>query len=737
MATGGNTFSRSLLLALALAIPASLALDSAVSAQESEATELLKKGMEQHRAGKFAEARATLEAAMAMEPSNQEVMAALSHADYSELMSMLAGGGDEEKLARFILDRAAPILPDWKYDEKKLAKIVRLAVESEDYGERFEAAMILARTYGEYAVPRLIEYLKGKDTDRKVNAHVVLMNRIGRDAVLPLNEALHSSNDSLRRFVAAELETIGDERSLAALAEAVETDENADTRSRADKALQALTTKFPDAAGMSASDLYLRLAQLYYEGTYRVKSFTDRPLVIWGWKGEVMKRLDVPRHLYMLKLAEEAAYDSLRLNAGNRAARALLARILLSESDAAQAVAAVSDDELSTTTAAQLAGVPGTVGALGWSTLAMALNDSLDSGDSTVAVGLLNIMPSIYGSADFTADNPVVRATGSSANAVRLAAADAVLRFNGLRRITAYPDPDAFLQLVATAVGEIIPRQILVIDGNDARRNKLLTELQGNKYVAFDARTGSDGYLRALRYAGLDMIVVNSDLPDMATLDVIGKLRDDRRTVNVPIVLVGTTAQIGDEDWKALYQDKVKAFTSVPEGPGLPTEAFLKIVGESFEGAGPDVQARYRVSSQILDALATTDTGNTLFNWAVLAPTLSAIVSGGDEVPSDPPVRHNAIRALGNMNDTSAVEGLAAFFGSTDDNSLKATAGHSIAQLCRKGTVTLSAGAFKALLGGTRMGGGEDGDAEIAVRDAAFAALGSAALSEDQSLRVV
>ena len=51
--------------------------------------------------------------------------------------------------------------------------------------------------------------------------------------------------------------------------------------------------------------------------------------------------------------------------------------------------------------------------------------------------------------------------------------------------------------------------------------------------------------------------------------------------------------------------------------------------------------------------------------------------------------------------------------------------------------MTLSEGAFKALLGGTRMGGGEDGDAEIAVRDAAFAALGSAALSEDQSLRVV
>ena len=231
------------------------------------------------------------------------------------------------------------------------------------------------------------------------------------------------------------------------------------------------------------------------------------------------------------------------------------------------------------------------------------------------------------------------------------------------------------------------------------------------------------------------MIVVNSELPDMATLDVIGKLRADQRTVNVPIVLVGTTAQIGDEDWKALFQDKVKAFTSVPEGAGLPTEAFLKIVGESFEGAGPDVQARYRVSSQILDALATTDTGNTLFNWAALAPTLSAIVGGGDEIPSDPPVRHNAIRALGNMNDTSSVEALAAFFGSTDDTSLKAAAGHSIAQLCRKGTVMLSDGAFKALLGGTKMGGSED--AEIAVRDAAFAALGSAALTEDQSLQVV
>ncbi|MEE8107043.1 MAG: HEAT repeat domain-containing protein [Planctomycetota bacterium] len=723
MATGCHTLRR-LLLAAAFMLPLMLAFSGTAQAQGSEATDLLKKGIELSRAGKHAEAVQTLRAALAKDPSNQDVSAALGREEYNELLSMLARGGDEEKVAKAILAAAAPILPDKQFDPAAMAEMVKTAVEGEDHTTRFEAQMTLARTAGEFAVPHLIKYLAGNNTDHKVAAHVTLMNRIGREAVLPLNEALQSDNASVRRFVAAELGTIGDERSLAALAEAVQTDGDADTKARALQAYNTVVARFPDANGLSAAQLYLRLAALYYKGVYRVKSFADRPLAVWGHKGGHVQYTATPRHLYMLKLAEEAAHDSLRLEASLEA-RALLARILLSEHLGANAVAAVSEEEMDQNAAASLRSVPGMTAAMGWATLARALEDSLDDGDHVVAVALLGIMPSVYGSADFTTDNPVVRATSASANSVRLAAAEAVLRFNAARRITAFPDPEGFLSLVAGAVGEIIPRQILVIDANDARRNKLLTGLQGAKYVAFDARSGTDGIVRALRFAGLDMILVAHDLPDIETLQVIKKLKGDQRTANVPRAVILSSG--ASSEVKALYENTIE----VDEGTGAFDAGKVKGL---FTGQGPDVKARYSVSASMLDALAHTDSNNTLFNWGSLTETLLSIVNGGEEIPSDPPVRMNAVRALGNLGDASAVENLAAFFGKTGDAGAKAAAGNAIASLARRGTVSLSDGAFKALLGGTQ-GGGEGGDG-AAVQDAAFAALGSSSLSEAQSLEV-
>ena len=37
-------------------------------------------------------------------------------------------------------------------------------------------------------MPGLLAYLKGSNTDHRIQAHITLQNRIGRDAVLPLNE---------------------------------------------------------------------------------------------------------------------------------------------------------------------------------------------------------------------------------------------------------------------------------------------------------------------------------------------------------------------------------------------------------------------------------------------------------------------------------------------------------------------------------------------------------------------
>jgi HEAT repeat protein len=728
MATGGFALARARACALLLAVSASaLLLGGAATAQEEDVGTLLKRATALSVEGKHQEALQLLRAALAKDPSSEQILTALDSAQYRELLALIAAGGDVMKAAQEILRRAHPELPDRAFNQEDLNRLVHEAVTAEDYNTRFEAAMSLARTYGEFAVPGLVAFLGSNNLDHRSNAHITLMRRIGRDAVLPLNQALRSENAEVRRWVAAELQHIADERSLPALAEAVERETDADVKAKLRAALDALVQKYPYAQGLGASALYLKLASLYYNDVYRVRSYADKPLVVWRWDGGLARR-PVPRHLYTLKLAEQAAYDALRVNAENGAARALLARILLAEHLAADAVAGVSEEESAKRAAEELKTVPWVVGALGWTTLSWALNDALAEDDTRVAVAILRIMPNIYGASEFSSDSPVVRATKDDANAVRFAAAEAVLRFNGVRRISAFPDPDAFLSFVAQAVGEIVPRQILVVDPDDVRRNKVVTDLHEQKYLAYPARTGGDGIVRAVNFAGLDMVIVSADLPDMDPLGFIARLREDERTRNVPIVLLATDAQLADPAWTQPFDGKVQGMTSIPEGPGLPTEAFRGVVNGAFAGPGPDVQARYAASAGILDALAATDTGNTLFHWSALTGDLTRMLEA--DVPEEPPVKRNAIRALGNLGDPAAVDPLAAFLAKSGESAaLRAAAAGAITAICRRGEVRLGAGAFEALRKGTA-------DADESVRAAAFVALGSASLDAAQAWQI-
>lgn len=719
MAAGGKPLARMLVALLAVAVPAAFAQE------DGDAASLLKKGLEQVRAGQLKEGIESLRAALAKDPSNEDILGALGRAEYSALLGVLASGQEGVNVVTELLHRAMPVLPDKAFNMEELGRLVQTAATAEDGGERFEAAMTLARTYGEFAVPGLVEYLGSSNTDHKINAHIALMNRIGRDAVLPLNEALQNPNPQVRRMVVSELGEIGDERSLAAVAEMNATETDEDAKAKAAEAWTKLTARFPEAAGKSASDLYLELAGLYYQGEYRVTAFADKPIGVWRWK-DGLKNLPTPRHLYMMKLAEEAAYDSLRTNAENQAAAALLARTLLSEKLASDAIAAAgADDDLSKAAAADLASAPGTVAALGWPTLARALSDCLDSSDHSAAVALLMVMPSVYGSTEFSSDNPVVRATSSTANAVRMAAAAAILSFNGVRPISAFPDADGFVALVGRSVGEVIPRQILVIDGNDERRNKVLTELNNAKFNAYDARTGRDGVVRAGQYVGLDLILVAGDLPDMEPLGVIARLRDDSRTKNVPIVLVADAAKASDEKWAESYKEKVNAIASVPEGPGLPTETFLQAVNGAFGSPAPEATTRYMVSAAVLGALAETDATNGLFNWGSLHETLHALLKA--DLPAEIPVKLNATRALGNIGAADCVAPLVELFGSGADAGLRAAAAGAIVSICRRGDISLDDAAFQTILKGTA-------DADEKVRAGAFAALGASRLTAAQAL---
>ncbi|MFQ5844678.1 MAG: HEAT repeat domain-containing protein [Planctomycetota bacterium] len=704
-------------LGLLIALATAILISGPAAAQGDEFEALLKDGLRQVRAGNYEEGIRKLRSALSMDPTSDQVIAALGRAEYEAMLRVLAAGREAANIAREILDRAEPVYPDKKFDPEELKQLVKTAVTSSHYNQRSEAGLTLGRVYGEYAVPHLVRYLGSSNTDHKVNAQITLMHKIGREAVLPLNEALQSGDSNVRRLVAAALQKIGDIRSLAPLAEAAETDTNETSRRAASVALDTLSQKYPEAAGRGAAELYLWLARDYYNDVYRVKSFADKPLAVWRWKDGLQAR-PVPRHLYMIKLAGEGVYDSLRLDPSNAASRALLARVLASSWSAARAGAELSDDEMSIKARDVIA-------SLGWETLARALSDSIESQDHQVATTLLEVMPQVYGSADFTPDSPVVRAMYDTANVVRFGAANAILQFNGHRRISAFADPAGFLNLVAESVGEVVPRQILVIDADDARRNKILAELQRSGYIAYDARSATSGIIRAARFQGLDLIVLAAQLPDMEGLGAVSRLKKDVRTKHIPVVLVASASQAADAEWISTYQGKVDKITSVPEGTGLPAEGFKRAVTGAFGNERPDAQARYSISVTTLGSLAKTDTANTLFDWSTLTATVASVLESKAPVA----VRHAAVNALGNLGDPQAVETLGRVFARGDNARMRADAGHAIAAVCRRGRVQLGDDTFGTLLRGTS-------DSNAGVRAAAFTALGSADLTPAQSLAV-
>ncbi len=724
MATGGNPLARifSVLVIGAL-------LGGTVAAQGGPAAEKLDEGLKLLRAGdreSVQKAIVVLREALAADLSSEDALAALAQAEYAgwqALLNLMASGAEGANVAVAILDIATPRLPEKAFEEAELKALVTKAAEAESYSERFDAAATLGRVYGEFSVPYLLAYLNSPNTEQMANAHITLMSRIGRAAVPPLDVALLRGTTTVRRMVAHELGSIGDERSLGAVTEATK-DEDTDVRNAAIKAHEKLVSKFTWAADLSAAEIYLRLAQLYYSGNYRVMAYTDRPLVTWSWSDRLLGT-PVPKHLYVLKMAEAACYDSLRLDPSSLEARALLARVLASEKMASDAVAPQSEgDALTKAYADGLANAGGVVASLGWETLSDALGTSLDQNDKAAATFILQVMPAVYGGSDFTSDNPVVRATNDPSAGVRIAAAEAVLRFNGTRRLTAFPDPDGFTSLVAQSVGEIVPRQVLVVDVRDDRRNKVLTELNNAKFIVYDARMGSDGYLLARRLSGLDLVIASPDLSDMELLGLQKRLADDDRTKSVPLLVISSPDQAANTQWVALFDGKAKAVVGILEGPGLPGANLVNAVNSAFGGQSPGAADRYARSAAVLDALAGTDTGNALFHWQALTETLTALLTA--DVPEDPPVRMNAILALANLGDPAAAAPLIAYFGGASGAS-KAAAGIAVAELGRRNALLLDDTAFQILLGGTASD-------DALVRAAAFAALGAARLTPEQSL---
>ena len=517
-ATGLRFFSRS----VAVAALAAAAFVSAPSASADEAA--LKSALDDYAAGRYEDALKKLHDYVAANPGDDEVYRVLKVTDERVKLKALAAGGESEKLMRYLLAKAKPVVEARKRDPARMKQLADDAING-SLEVRRRAGLELAISSGDNAVPYLLPALGGADTD-KATAAIFALHAVGPEAVLGLAAAMNSSDAKLRAMVAAVLGDLRDQRGLPVLRRAVEKDADESVKARATAAIQKIR---PGAAAISAVDSYVMLGNRYYQNDPAVLSSADDVANSWRWEGDALVRYEVPHALYSAHLAEMHAYDALAIDSSNMGARCLLVRAVISEMLAGRAIGEKSPESLKQAWDVEVS--------QGYDAANVALGAALAQKDWDVAVEACRVVAATYGSQDMAGSN-IGKALAASERRVQYAAAVAALRMspNG-----PFENSAQVPALAAQAASETALRQVFVIDDHSDARGRLTQDLREGGYVVADESDGYRGVARLKATPTVDVVVVRADLGEAgeipmmrwrSTLAVIDELQADitRRT---------------------------------------------------------------------------------------------------------------------------------------------------------------------------------------------------------------
>lgn len=89
-------------------------------------------------------------------------------------------------------------------------------------------------------------------------------------------------------------------------------------------------------------------------------------------------------------------------------------------------------------------------------------------------------------------------------------------------------------------------RTVLVVEDDPAIRGLVAELLDDAGYAVLQTRLGQDGLRLAAEHAPI-VLLMNQSLPDMSGLDVLGQLRHQPATRQIPVVLIsGRAHQLAD-----------------------------------------------------------------------------------------------------------------------------------------------------------------------------------------------
>lgn len=686
-----GSFARAPWLAFSLVSVATAVFGGSLAWAQGSA-EMLKQGVELLRQGKNKEADEKFRAVLAQDPSNEDAYNLVRETDYKVFLDMLKAGGDAEQVAKRLLSLSERIEVERTKDEAAIKELVQQAIQSSELDQREMAARKLAAAHGQYAVPALVGFLGSNDVDQRANAILALM-KIGSDAVMPLAASIGTGNEMQKSNTVKLLQRIGDERSAPAVAKAT-----------------------GDKAG--AAQKYLAMSKKYFLGDQETVKAYDRSFSIWTVKDGQLASREVPRYVYNYELAEQAAYEALALDPSLKDARAMIALSAVAEqvahenlSEEARANEAIQAQGKSLEGAGALAASIGAGGLLD----AFRLAHDLRNGDAAAKVA--ELLPPVWDGRALGEDNPLVRGLTSDDNKVRYAAAIALLRISPP---AAFPKSNLVAQIAGEAAASRAVRQVLVVDSDSKNAMNVQRALNQAGFHAVATTHGTDALTMAKSTGGFDAVVVASKLADVTPFQVLADLNRDFRTSRVKKVVMAPGADLGPS--KEEFDKFGIAGVAPTSADSVGVVNAVKEALGSAEGDAGRVRAN-RLSIQASEAVANACGG--AFSLKDAQRGLLAAAGEG----ADPDVALAALRALGKVATADSQAGLRAILANASMSPAhRAAAGHALATALRGQAPAKET--YDALVAAM-------GDADVSVRTAAGAALGSAKLSAQQQAEVL
>ena len=657
---------------------------------------LLQEAVTAIRLGNTEAAKAKLREILTADPSSEEALAMYQSVSQDEWYMMITGSdGTIRQIAQSILERAKAERQERSRDMGEIDGLVAIATAVDsDHGARQGAINKLISMHGEFAVPALVGRLgNADDVEGQIRA-IYALSQLHSVAVLPLIEALKSSNELTVQNAAAALHHIGDMRAAPAMSHLAN-----DGR----VGVSQIAKRFLAAKRVQGGDVDLLLAQAdsYLKGDIPMGGFSD---VVWTLVDDKLVATDVPALVYPTELAKSCANDAVAIAPQNAGAVSMLAQANLAQAQLIESSIA-SGDESVAGLADVVADLKIAAHATGLPALRAALDAGIAKGLVPVAVGAINALAQSEG-ADTIGQSSLIRALDSTDKRIAYAAATALVRAsNGVN----VPASAKVVSVLANAVTEESVNTIHVISPDNAAQVAVATTSKTRGKIAEASTTAVGGLNKILTNPNIDVVVINEILPDRLPEDVIGNLKKDSRMANIRVVIVAKDVEAAAER----FGDSIHGVVQAP----LTGEALNAEVNRVLEGASNPAGARAEgYASQASSALLAIAAGKG--SVAAAIANLSSQLNRGDSVAVP------AARTIGISGGPGEVDALTgALTGGSD--AVKVASAEALGQILGR-LESCPANAMAALVAAVQ------GDGSVALRTAAAMALGKAKLDGSQ-----